>query len=272
MKRVYIFLVLLCTLLSGCFPRQSELPAEPATAVPLKEILATALVNTQEAEKTQFSPPFPYTPAQLATLLEPGADLEGRWTASSVTDLTQPIPGYACSGYYGSCWGDWARDISYGSELELLLDGNNLGETAFLYFDNLAAVDTAYQLFFSNWSSWEENQDEIVNQTWMQHFNPYNRDPVGEKWLHFVGYSLYDESTSTDPEEREERELQTIQIIFTRCQGFVIIELRFPVQAPWNSPEDNTAERIQEQEDRFNLTYAYARSVDERITPYACNP
>jgi len=274
MKRACFFLVLLCILLSSCLSRQTELPAATATPVPIEEILTTALVNTQIAEKTQFSPPFPYTPAQLAVLLEPGTDLEGRWAPSTVTDITRPIPSYACSGYYGSCWGDWAKNISYGANLELLLDGQQFGKSAFLYFEDLAEVDAAYQLFYSKMASWEENRDETTNKIWMHNFNPYDLDPVGEQWLHQVGYVLYDPADTPDLEERVKLEIDVlhVMIVFSRCHGFVDLDLYIPAQTDYNSAKENPAERIQEQEDLFHQAYAYARSVDERITPYACNP
>ena len=61
-----------------------------------------------------------------------------------------------------------------------------------------------------------------------------------------------------------------VRIEFSRCHGFVGLQIRFPAQTPWSSPENLSAERLQEQEELFNLAYNYARSMDERITPYAC--
>jgi hypothetical protein len=273
MKRTTLFLILFAIIIGSCSPQEpAALPTD--TPIPIEELVAEAITATQTAKVTNFSPEFPYSPAQLATLLEPGADLEGRWTPSTVTDITQPIPGYACAGYYGSCWGDWAKDISYGAELELLLDGQQFGKSAFLYFEDLAEVDAAYQLFYSKMASWEEKRDETTNKIWMHNFNPYDLDPVGEQWLHQVGYVLYDPADTPDLEERVKLEIDVlhVMIVFSHCHGFVYIDLYIPAQTDYNSAKENPAERIQEQEDLFHQVYTYARSVDERILPYACNP
>jgi len=270
MKRLVLSLILIGILISGCSPQDQE-PSLTNTPIPIEELVAEAILNTQTAME-KIPPSFPYSPAQLATLLEPGSDLEGRWIPSTVTDITQPIPGYACAGYYGSCWGDWAKDISYGADLELLLDGQQFGKSAFLYFEDLAEVDAAYQLFYSKMASWEENRDKTTNKIWMQYFNPYDLDPVGEQWLHQVGYVLYDPADTPDLEERVKLEIDVlhVMIVFSRCHGFVDLDLKIPAQTDYNSAKENPAERIQEQEDLFHQVYAYARSVDEHITPYAC--
>jgi len=271
MKRIAPYLILFGILISGCSAQESDAPPT-ITPIPIDELVAEAIVATQVAEKLSFSPDFPFSPAQLATLLEPGDNLEGRWTPSTVTDITQPIPGYACSGYYGSCWGDWAKNISYGANLELLLNGQQFGKSAFLYFEDLTEVDAAYQLFYSKMASWEENRDETTNKIWMHNFNPYDLDPVGEQWLHQVGYVLYDPADTPDLEERVKLEIDVlhVMIVFSRCHGFVDLDLYIPAQTDYNSAKENPAERIQEQEDLFHQAYAYARSVDEHITPYAC--
>jgi hypothetical protein len=273
MKRTLSVFILAGFLINGCSFRE---PAAPSTAtlVPLEELVAEAINATQTAEVTNFSPGFPYSPAQLATLLEPGAELEGRWTPSSVTDITQPIPGYACSGFYGSCWGDWAKNISYGADLKFLLNGQPFGKSAFLYFEDLAEVDAAYQLFYSKMASWEENRDETTNKIWMHKFNPYDLDPIGEQWLHQVGYVLYDPADTPDQAERVKSEIDVLHVMiaFSRCHGFVDIDLYIPAQTDSTSAKENPAERIQEQKDLFHQVYAYARNIDERITPYACNP
>lgn len=260
MRSIALILILFVVLISACSPQ--EAPASPTnTPVPIEELVAEAILATQTAEEESFSPEFPYSPAQLATLLEPGKDLEGLWNPSTVVDITQPIPGYACSGYYGSCWGDWARGISYGTQLFLLYEEERLGEIEFLYFDDLVEVENAYQLFSSNWSEWEENQ-----------VNPYDRDPIGEQSLHRARYSeLIDEDQSTEENPYWVEHLG-VQIVFSRCHGFVKLRIWFPAQTPWSSPENLSVERLKEKETLFDLAYEYMQSVDERITPYACNP
>jgi len=260
MKKPVLFLILIGILISGCSPSDPVAPPT-ATPIPIEELVAEAIIATQAAEEAYFSPDFPYSPAQLATLLEPGADLEGRWAGSTVTDITRPIPGYACTGYYGSCWGDWAKDISYGAQLQLILDEDELGQIHFMYFDDLAEVENAYQLWHSNWSDWEEN---IIH--------PYDRDPIGEQWLSRARYTeLADKDQSTE-EKQVWVEHLGVEIVFSRCHGFATLQIYFPAQTPWSSPENLSVERLDEKEMLFNLAYAYARSIDERITPYACNP
>ena len=257
MKRTVLLLLLFLILFSGC---ASQKPAVPPTetSIPIKELVAEALLATQKAED-KIPPSFPYSPAQLATLLEPGKDLEGRWTPSTVTDITRPIPGYACSGYYGSCWGDWAKDISYGAELQLLLKGDKLGQIDFMYFDDLAEVENAYQLWFSKWSDREEN------------IHPYAREPIGEQWLSRARYVEIDENEGTDQDPVWMDHL-CVEIAFSRCHGYVTLRIYFPAQTPSSSPDDLSPERIEEKEALFDLAYEYIKSVDERITPYACNP
>ena len=259
MKRLTLLLIFFGILFSGCSAQE---PIAPPTesSIPIVELVAEAIIATQAAEVENFSPEFPYSPAQLATLLEPGADLEGRWTPSTVTDITQPIPGYACSGYYGSCWGDWAKDISYGAQLLLLLDEDQLGEIDFMYFDDLADVENAYQLFLSKWYSRETTT-----------INPYDRDPIGEQWLHRAKYYEIVEEDSSWLKEPRDLDVLEVEIVFSRCHGFVSFYLWFPTQTPWSSSENPSAERLAEKEALFNLAYAYARSIDGRITPYACN-
>ena len=233
---------------------RSQLPLQQIPRIQIEELVAEAIIATRAAEEST-PPSFPYTPAQLATLLEPGSDLDGRWTPSSVTDITQPIPGYACTGYYGSCWGDWARDISYGTQLFLLYEQESLGEISFLYFDGLADVENAYQLWFSKWSDWEEN---IIH--------PYDREPIGEQWLSRARYVEIDQNEGTDQDPVWVDHLG-VEIAFSRCHGFVTLRIYFPAQTPSSSPG-----RAEEKEALFDLAYEYIKSVDERITPYACNP
>ena len=84
----------------------------------------------------------PYSPIELANLLVPGDALEGAWQPSTVYDVTQPIPGYACSGYYGGCWEVYNDNpISFGAELELLQEGGQLGEVALLYFEDKSSLE-----------------------------------------------------------------------------------------------------------------------------------
>jgi len=260
MKKVPILLITISLLLSGCQFAETSVPATE-TPIPIGTRIADAVSATLQAEEESFSPAFPYTPAQLAVLLEPGSDLDGRWVPSSVTDITQPIPGYACGGYYGSCWGDWGRKLQYGTTLLLLLDDDRLGEIDFIYYEDLANVENAYQLFLSKWSSWEDVP-----------VNPYQRDLLGEKWLHRLYYVEIEDQDASTPEQAQWVEVLSMNIAFARCHGFVVIELAFPAQTPLSSRGDYSPERLEEMETLFDLAYQYARSVDERITPYACNP
>ena len=259
MKRLVLSLILIGILISGCSPQNQD--ASPTnTPIPIEELVAEAILNTQTAME-KIPPSFPYSPAQLATLLDPGSDLEGQWIPSTVTDITRPIPGYACAGYYGSCWGDWAKDISYGSQLDLILDDDILGEINFMYFDDPAEVENAYQLWFSTWSGWETT---IIH--------PYDRDPIGEQWLSRAKYiELADEDESTE-ENQVWIEHLGVEIAFSRCHGFVTLQIYFPAMTAWSRPEDLNPERLEEKERLFDLAYEYMRSVDERITLYACNP
>lgn len=258
MKKTGLLFIFLIPLLTGCsFPGPEANPTD--TPVPLEELIEEALASTQTA-RDKIPPAFPYSPAELAVLLEPGASLEGRWSPSTVTDITRPIPGYACSGYYGSCWGDWAKNISYGATLDLAQEDHRLGEIDFMYFDTLAEVENAYQLFLSEWSS----REEIA-------IHPYDRELIGEQWLSRVQYIEVDlnEGTGRDPDWVEHLD---VQIVFRRCHGFVSLRIFFPSQTTAVSRDEPGPERLEEQETLFDLAYEYMRGVDQRITPYACNP
>ncbi len=265
MKKIVLRIALLGFVLLGCSSKSTGNSPVPTGTLPLEQIVSTAVTGTLEAEK---SPVFPYTPAQLALLLDPGDDLEGSWIGSSVIDLTQPIAGDTFGVTYGSRWQEWPGVADYGAELILLHQGGGIGDVALLYYQDLSAVDTLYQAYYEHWSSDVEDIEDL--EPWMISFNKFTRSDLGDRWLHFVHYYLLDESTSTDPAERQERELLGIQIVFFRCHGFVKLNLSFPPGTAWNDRGDMDNRRI-EQEAFFNLVYEFASRVDEQITPYACN-
>ena len=268
MKKLVSLIIILEFILVSCTSKPPESQSEPNETVQLEQIFSTAVAGTLEAEKTQFSPPFPYTPAQLASLLGPGDDLEGRWIGSSVVDLTQPIEGNICGDTYDNCWQEWPGMADYGAELSLLHQGDGIGYVTLLYYQDLSAIDTIYEAYYDHWSSDVEDIEGL--EPWMISFNKFTRPGLGDKWLHFIHYYLHDESISTDPAESQERELLGIQIVFFRCHGFVKLDLSFPPGTDWND-RDEMDNRIIEQEAFFNLVYEFASRVDERITPYACN-
>ena len=259
MKKAKLLFIFLIFLLHGCAtPRPAALPTE--TPVPIEELVEEAIAATQIAGDS-IQPAFPYSPAELAQLLEPGEDLEGRWVPSTVIDITRRIPGYACSSYYGSCWGDWARNIEYGAQLKLIYDDDSLGEIEFMYFEDLADVENAFQLWQSEWSEREVNVLKFTEH-----------DPIGDQWASFGRYSeIADEDLSTEDNPVWVEHLG-LEIVFSRCHGFVHLWIWFPAQTPWSSWEDLSPERIEEKDELFNLAYVYMQGVDERITPYACNP
>lgn len=259
MKRTALSSVLMAILIGGCTSREAaSLPTQ--TPVPLGQLVAEAVQSTLAASE-RIPPSFPYSPAQLAVLLEPGSELEGKWTPSTVTDITRPIPGYACAGYYGSCWGEWAQNISYGTQLLLLLDEDQLGQVTFMYFEDLAAVENAYQLWNRKWSDWKENE-----------IHPYQRDPIGEQWLSRARHSEFVEEDASHLKEPRDLEVLGVEIIFSRCHGFATLRIWFPTQTSWRDPDVLSPESEAEKEHFFDLAYAFMRSVDERIAPYACNP
>jgi len=273
MRKLFLLLILFGTLLGGC---SSQEPALPPTATPIQieELVAEAILATQTAAEASFSPAPPYSPLELANLLVPGDSLDGAWTPSTVYDVTQPIPGYACSGYYGGCWGVYIDNPpSFGAELELLQDGIQLGEASLLYFEDKSSVEAIYQGYMDKWSDFGENiSDSPANDIWMQYYNHFNRPDLGDKWLHLVGFSEW-RGPDQDPDDPANNwELLRVEIVFIRCHMLVLLDLRYEVENPFSSLEDTLEARAVEQEARFDMIYQYAQEIDTRITPYACNP
>jgi len=276
MNKAAVNILLVCIILCGCLVKPTNLPPTEIP-VPLDELVAAALAETQQAEEDNFSPTLPYSPLELAGLLVPGDALEDAWQPSTVYDLTQPYPPLAewCGEYYNGCAEIFETNLAtHGVELELIHEGYQLGEAALLYYEDLSIPDSLFQHIHDNWSDTGENMDPSVNELWMQSFNPFQREDLGQRWMHKVGFSLFEfEGPEADlTYDRPEREFNRVEITFIRCRILVELDLRFPVENPWNSPEDNLEARAAEQEEHFNLIYNYAQAVDERITPYACNP
>lgn len=276
MKGSAMRMTLLGLLLSSCMIRSPEPAPGNEPTLGLEEQVASAPAETQQAEESAFSPSLPYSPLELASLLVPGDALESAWQPSTVYDLAQPYPSMPewCGEYYNGCADIFESNIAkYGVELELIHEGYQLGEAALLYYEDLSTPGMLFQHVQDNWSDTEVNMDPGVNELWMHHYNPFQRDDLGERWIHKVGYSLFDfEGSEAENSYRSEREFNQIQISFIRCHVLVKLDLRFPVENPWNSPEDNLGSRASEQEERFDLVYLYAQALDKRITPYACNP
>jgi hypothetical protein len=259
MNRIPLLLILITLLVNACsLGEPHSLPTE--TPIPIAELVMDAVEATQTTED-RIPPAFPYSPAELAVLLEPGEDLEGKWDPSTVTDITRPIPGYACGGYYGSCWGDWAKDIAYGAQLLLVKNEDKLGEINFHYYEDQTRVEDAFQQWKSKWSNWEENE-----------INPYLREPIGEQWLSRARHAEFVEEDASHLNEPRDLEVLGVEIVFSRCHGFVSLRIWFPTQTVWYSSDDLSSESEAEKERLFDLAYEYMRQVDERITPYACNP
>ena len=273
MRKNFLILILFGTLIGGC---SSQEPALPPTSTPIEieELVAEAILATQTAEEINFSPSFPYLPAEIALLADPGDFLGGGWQTSTVYDLTQPYPPLEgmCGGYYGGCGNNFV-EIQSGAEVELLRDGDQLGEVTFVYTNDPEEIKFLYLNNFSRASEVDENmRGEVHNQIWLRFLNPYNVEELGDNWFHEVYYSLHEITSESTSEYRAERELLTIKIKIYLCHGYLRIEVRYPPVNPWNNPEDNMEKRLLEQEERFNLVYDYAQALIERITPYACNP
>jgi len=273
MKRENFILFLFSILLTGCFAKQPEVPPTE-TALPLEDLVARALSETQAAEEANFSPSFPYLPAEIALLVNPGEYLGGSWQTSTVYDLTQPYPPMRglCGGYYGSCV-NYFPEIAYGAEVELIRDSDQLGEVVFIYIEDPEEVERLYQDSYASLSDIEEEYgSEDYNEVWLQHFNKFQRADLGENWLHKVGFSLYDIPSESTLDNRVERELLESRISIFQCHGYLSINIKYIPENPWNSPEDNMDARLKEQEEKFDLVYEYAKAILERLTPYACNP
>ena len=271
MKKGIVILILLSFFFGGCLVRPAELPATE-TPIPLEVLLEEALSATREAEAS-IPPSFPYSPVQLASLLEPGKDLWGFYKPSSVTDLSRPYPGLPswCEEYYGSCWNEFPLDYSYGAELKLIRLEEEMGKVSFLYYQKPEDLDTLYQVYEEKWTEWSSNEEHEVSDTWLNLFNQFDRPPLGDKWLHYLSNGLYEKSGPPSDVGRNEWELIRIDILIFRCHGFVHIEVHYPPKVLWNSPEYNKEDRIKEMEKYFNWVYEYAEHIDERVTPYACN-
>ncbi len=272
MKRKNFILFLFSILLTGCIAKQPELPPTE-TVVPLEDLVEQALLKTQTAEEVNFFPSFPYLPAEIALVVDPGHYLGGGWQISTVYDLTQPYPPLQglCGGYYGSC-GNYFPEIAYGAEVELIRDNDQLGEVVFIYIEYPEEVEQLYQDKYAELSDIEkEYGSEEYNKIWLQHFNKFQRPDLGENWFHEVGFSLYDIPSESTLENRIERELLWSKISIFECHGYLSIDIRYLPENPWYSPEDNMDARLKEQEEKFDLVYEYAQAILERLTPYACN-
>jgi hypothetical protein len=275
MKRTLPLICCLALLLGGCISYQDTANATPTPGPDLAVTVSAGISATQTAVVEDYQPSLPYSPLELAALLVPGDDLDGEWQPSTVYDLTQPYPPMKdiCGGYYGTCWSVFKEHTAnFGAELELLLDGNPLGEAVLLYYHDLQDTETIYQAYQDAWLEAEGNIDPQVNELWMDYINPFQREVLGEKWLHRVNFGLWALPGEKDTYPRQEWELLQVRIIYIRCHMLVDLDFRFPSQNPWDNPEDNHVARAAEQEARFDLVYDYAREVDARITPYACNP
>jgi hypothetical protein len=274
MKRTLPFAFCLALLLGGCISYQDAANATPMPGPDLAGTVSAGIAATQTAVVENYQPSPPYPVLELAGLLVPGDLLEGAWVPSSVLDLTQPYPGLPdwCGDYYGGCWRDFPTPVQTGVELQLLSDGEPMGEAVLLYYQDVQEPETIYHLYEDAWPEGEENTDPQVNELWMDHFNPYQRDPLGEKWLHRVNYALWALPGEEDTYPRQEWELLQVEIAFVRCHMLTNLDFRFPSQNPWDSPVDNHEARAAEQESRFDQVYDYAREVDAKITPYACTP
>ncbi len=275
-KNINLFL-LISLLLGGCRARGTKGPPIPDPTIDLEKLVSAALLETQQAQETAFSPAPPYSPLELAALLVPGDLLEGEWQPSTVYDLTQPYPPLAdfCGEYYNGCAEIFENNVAtYGVELEMLHEGNQLGEVALLYYKDPSLPDSLFQYVQDNWSGTDLDDTSNANELWMHRYSPFQREVLGERWMHRVGYSLFEwEGPEADTTyDRPEREFNQIEIIFIRCHVYLELDLRFPVENPWDSPEDNLEARAAEQEARFNLVYEYAQALDERITSFACGP
>lgn len=268
MNRMAVIPIIFTIFLSGCLVRQTDLPPTE-TQIPLEGLVAEALASTQDAERS-LPPTFPYTPAEIALLVDPGEYLGGEWRTSTVYDLTQPYPplGKICGGIYGGCR-DFFPTIVSGVEVELIRDGDQLGEVVFIYARDLEEIDRLYKWDYTR--KVEVYQEPAANEIWLHYLDLYPRDQLGQNWYHEVGYLLYELPESTE-EIRGERELLKVKIAVFQCRGYLSVETRFIPEHPWNSPEDNQVERQQEQEENFNLVYEFMRGILENLTPYMCNP
>ncbi len=261
MIRVIGCLCLMSLFISGCLIKPSDLPPTE-TAVPMEELIISALAETQDAEKGNFSATIPYSPLELAELLVPGDALEGEWKPSTAYDLTQPIPGFPCGeGYYGTCWNDWPGVADYGVELILLSDGEEMGKAVFMYYQDLDDIEAIYQAFNTRWTESKAEEEESYNDIWLHFNNALDTSDLGQKSQNRVGYGLY---------EPDDRELLAFQIELFRCHGYVHIELRFIPETHWQ--DKDTDARLQEQDSLFQIVHEYAQEVDQRITLYACRP
>jgi hypothetical protein len=267
-NRIAVIPILITIFLSGCLVRPTDLPPTE-TQVPLEDLVAEALAATQDAEQA-LPPTFPYAPAEIALLVDPGEYLGGGWRTATVYDLTQPYPplGKMCGGYYGGC-GDFFPTIVSGVEVELIRAGDQLGEVAFIYAGSLDEIDRLYKWDYTR--KVDVYQDPAANEIWLHFLDPYPRDQLGQNWYHEVGYLLYELPEST-AEIRVERELLRVRIAVFQCRGYLTVEARFRPEHPWNSPEDNQVERRQEQEENFDLVYEFLQGILEKLTPYMCNP
>lgn len=270
MRRVLWLGTIFILLLAGCISSQSAVNITSSPEPNLAETISSGISATQTAVIEDFRPAPPYSPLDLAELLIPGESLEREWQPSTVYDLTQPYPGLPdwCGDYYGSCGQNWPGVVDYGVQLKLIHQGGGVGEVVFLYYHDLEAIDEYFQNNQIAWSHAAENLEGL--EVWFINHNPYERPPLGDKWVHFLQYFLFDESTNTDPEQRKERELLGVKIAFVRCHALVRIELDFPPQTSAYNPDDMELRPL-EQEAFFDLVYAYAQEVDQNIAPYGCN-
>lgn len=273
MKKTLLIVLFASLLLSSCLVSGTGQQPTAQPTSDLEALVAAALAETQQAAVEGFSPALPYSPAEIALLVEPGDLLDGGWMSSTTYDLTQPYPplGEMCGGYYGGCVG-YFPDFLLGAEVELVRDGDQLGEVVFLYIEDIEALDQFYQARTQERLELDETYgSQDYNKIWLESFNRFQRDSLGEKWFHEAGFGLYDLPGST-LENRLERELLRIRISVFECHGYLMVEVRYPAENPWDSSEDNSQARQAEQEARFDLVYDYTRTILERLHPYACNP
>ena len=94
----------------------------------------------------------------------------------------------------------------------------------------------------------------------MPAFNPFETEGLGERTMHDISYVLVGE---------DDLEVLEVKLMFTRCNGVVIVKMMFPTITSATNPE-HRALRDAEQREVFSEVFAFAQHLDEKTEGISC--
>ncbi len=256
----YVLLFVCLGFLMGCSVSSGTPTPNIAGTTAFEDAMAGAVAATLQALETRSAPIHPRSPLYIANLLDPGDFFEGMCAPGSVQDLIEPYP--VC-GFYGGCWEEWPGPADFGAELDLSMDGRELGSIVYLFYEDKESVSQIYQAYYDRYSRAANDYYHSPEMAiWMPAFNPFQTEGLGERSVHDLSYVLVGE---------DDLEVLEIKLLFTRCNGIVIVKMMFPTPTSATNPEHRSL-REDEQRDVFLQVFEFAQNLEARTVKISCPP